>query len=396
MNAFAAPSCFARPRSAPRAVTLTLEEIAERASAWDRLARAAPSPNPFYTRHVVGAHEASGIGVAGLRVLAVEDGDDILALLPFRQGRFGARAAGWASHYTVEGTPLLAGREAASALLDGMAQLRPRCWLLPRLALDSPAGAAIRVEIARRAWPSAVIAPFERAVLAIHPGAEPYAGRLSRNRRKGLKRQESRLREMGALEHRIAETEPGVAEALDAFLALEASGWKGRRGTALALGPGTRALAHRLFAASGGPVGVRADRLLLDGRTIAVSLSLACAGTLYLHKTAYDEALRAQAPGLLLELAIMRSLHESGFEGLLDTCAEPGGVLDELYPDRLAMGDLLLSPGRLPAERFARVVAGEIRRRRMRAWLKDRAGALRGLAASVPARWGRSARPAAG
>ena len=81
-------------------------------------------------------------------------------------------------------------------------------------------------------------------------------------------------------------------------------------------------------------------------------------------KTDFDESLRAHAPGVVLEAEIIRAVHETRFAERLDSATAPGGILDELYPGRERIGDLLLaattdvSCGRLEA------IAEEERRRR--------------------------------
>jgi hypothetical protein len=81
----------------------------------------------------------------------------------------------------------------------------------------------------------------------------------------------------------------------------------------------------------------------LDGRPIAVSLALVCRGTAHLMKTTFDESLRAYAPGIVLEAEIVRACHEERFADRLDSASLPGGVLDDLYPDRERIGDLLFA-----------------------------------------------------
>jgi hypothetical protein len=80
--------------------------------------------------------------------------------------------------------------------------------------------------------------------------------------------------------------------------------------------------------------------------------------------------LRRFAPGLVLEDAIVRALHRDGFARRLDSASLPGGVLDELYPDRERVGDLLLAPGGMDEASFRRLLAVERLRRAGRQGLK--------------------------
>ena len=82
-----------------------------------------------------------------------------------------------------------------------------------------------------------------------------------------------------------------VAEAIDDFFALEASGWKGegrhrggaRRSPQASSGRRSLALARE------GNVAI--NRILLDGRAIAAAITLRSGDTAWYWKTAYDEAL---------------------------------------------------------------------------------------------------------
>jgi hypothetical protein len=139
-------------------------------------------------------------------------------------------------------------------------------------------------------------------------------------------------------------------------------------------------LARRLFESAGGPVSARADMLRLEGRPIAVSLALVCRGTAHLLKTAFDESLRAYAPGIVLEAEIVRACHEERFADRLDSASLPGGVFDGLYPDRERIGDLLFATSAdVSASALQRVADAESVRRaavkrlkRLYSWVSGR------------------------
>lgn len=93
---------------------------------------------------------------------------------------------------------------------------------------------------------------------------------------------------------------------------VEASGWKGRAGTAIVSNPQTevfyREVAER-FARRGE---LRLSRIVLDGRTAAFDLCLQHEGRLYLLKTGFDEDFRRLAPGLVMRLSIIEHCFEQG------------------------------------------------------------------------------------
>jgi len=155
----------------------------------------------------------------------------------------------------------------------------------------------------------------------------------------------------------------GLRQAVDAFLALEAAGWKGRRGTALAARDPGAPLTRALFSGPGACASSRADVLMLAGRPIAVSLSLLCGGTCFLLKTSYEEAFRGLAPGILLEDAILRTFLDEGFAEKLDSASLPGSVLEGLFADRERMADVAIATG--PAI-SPRALAALVRQERIR------------------------------
>jgi CelD/BcsL family acetyltransferase involved in cellulose biosynthesis len=357
--------------------TLSLDGLSALAPAWNRLVDRAAYANPFYSQAVMAAHAAQGIGGAPA-FCVVQRGPELLAVLPVVRRRIGfwrAAAVGWSTPFTTNGTPLVDGEAleaAVEALLDGLAA-QSRLVMLPLVGLDHPVMAAVRRAAQARDWPCCVIASFDRPVLDRRESFDAYAtGHLSTSRRKGLRRRRSKLAEVGEVTFRSATGGAALAEAVDEFLALERAGWKGSRGTALASRPATIELARALFARADGPVTARADMIRLDGRPIAVSLALVCDGTAHLLKTAFDESLRAYAPGIVLEAEIVRACHEDRFADRLDSASLPGGVLDDLYADRERIGDLLFATtAEVGASALQRVADAERLRRAAMKQLKQ-------------------------
>ena len=219
----------------------------------------------------------------------------------------------------------------------------------------------------RAGWQVGVVDSFERPVLDRRADYDAFlAGHPHRSRLKDLRRRRRRLEESGVLDLETATEGAALERALDTFLALEAAGWKGAAGTALLCQPQTERFACALFRSEGGPVAVRADLLRLDGRAVAASLALVCGGTAHLLKTAYDETLRAQAPGLVLEDAIVRAFHGEAFAGRLDSATMPGSALESLYPEREKIAEIIAVPpgiGLISLERRLRLARLEHRAR---------------------------------
>jgi hypothetical protein len=99
---------------------------------------------------------------------------------------------------------------------------------------------------------------------------------------------------------------PGdLAAELLAGEAVEASGWKGTQGTALASNRRTERLYREIAEGFHATGDLRFCWLNVDGRPVAFDLLLVHADRAWLMKTGYDPRARAVAPGLLLHYALI-------------------------------------------------------------------------------------------
>lgn len=336
-----------QPRTGPLNVAI---EPAPEAHEWDALSERAP--HPHYGRQAIEAHRAGGMAPADLRFVTVRDRGRLSALLPFRLQRdasaLGGRVARPFLSPFVTATPPLVSEPRPTvldALVEGLALASGgRGWRWPLLPQDETARGMLDA-MARAGWSVGVAERFERPVLQRRASHDAFlASHPHKSRLKDLRRRERRLAEAGTVAFETASGGAAHSSALEAFLSLERAGWKGEAGTALACRPETAAFARALFRDTLGPVRPRADTLSLDGRPIAISLALVCGGTATLLKTAYDESFRALAPGLLLEAAIVRALHETGFADRLDSATLPGSALESLYPERETICEIVAVP----------------------------------------------------
>jgi CelD/BcsL family acetyltransferase involved in cellulose biosynthesis len=183
------------------------------------------------------------------------------------------------------------------ALCFGEAQARVDLNLLcgARVSLQDVVDAARRE---RRMVHAQTVA---RSPFVVTEGShEAYEQTLSRNRRKALRRHRRRLEGLGEVRFEIHDGDADLERVLAELYTVEASGWKGRRGTAIASRPDTAsfysAVAH--WAASRG--WLRLAFLRLDDRPVACDFALEHDGTWYSLKAGYDEALRSFGAGALL------------------------------------------------------------------------------------------------
>ena len=131
---------------------------------------------------------------------------------------------------------------------------------------------------------------------------------LSKNRRKELRRQWRRLEERGEVGFEVHRD----AGLLDEAFAVEASGWKGQRGTAIVSDDTVRRFYTEVFQAAAERGALRLSLLRLDGQAISAELCLAEHGRWYSLKSGYDEAFRELGPGRLHLHRLMQ--HAAGEE----------------------------------------------------------------------------------
>jgi hypothetical protein len=137
---------------------------------------------------------------------------------------------------------------------------------------------------------------------------------LSARRRSDLRRARRHAERMGALSCAIIAPSPDeVGPLLDEAFRVEASGWKGRACTALAL-DGVIGMFFRKYAAEAAGRGLlRVGLLHIGGRAAAMQLAVQHGGRYWLLKIGYDEAFAPASPGLLL---LCESLRIAAMEGL--------------------------------------------------------------------------------
>lgn len=139
---------------------------------------------------------------------------------------------------------------------------------------------------------------------------EQMLARFSNNFRTSLRKARNRWLK-AAQPHYFSADRPGaLEETFEEFLRIEACGWKGKQGTAIAQNPALLAFYTALIERFGPQGRVRINCLAAEGKVIAAQFCLADADTLYLLKIAYDEQWEKCSPGNLL------------LEQLLQECAE--------------------------------------------------------------------------
>ena len=171
-------------------------------------------------------------------------------------------------------------------------------------ALHLAAGAHGRLDLA--------LPQYASPITVIDGDFEAYRGPRIRSWRE-LERRGRKLARTHDSELRLVAAPKDMEHELELGLALEASGWKGREGTAILGSPSTAAFYRDVARDAHRRGELRFSSLWMDGRSAAWDLALVHAGRYFLLKTAFDESRRNLAPGLVLRRAVVERLFEEGF-----------------------------------------------------------------------------------
>jgi CelD/BcsL family acetyltransferase involved in cellulose biosynthesis len=243
-------------------------------------------------------------------ILAVHRRERLVGVMPLsrRAGVVGA-PTNW--HTPLYG-PVAANRQALRAILEGILSMRPRRVDLSFLDGDGPAVRELHelgdsYQVVERTM---MRSPY----LPIDSDWDSYWQGLSGRLRQSIRRSRRQLAEMGDVS---VEIESGT-ERLDELLAegfeVEASGWKGRSGTAIASDARTLRFYTEL-ARWAAPRGLLTLAFLrVDARALAFHFALECQSRHYLLKPGYDERFRKIGPGTVLLYEMVKRAFTLGLD----------------------------------------------------------------------------------
>ena len=293
-------------------------------SEWDAVLAAGPVDQPFHRHAFVGAWLDAFAPESRLRVLVARDPTgEALAMAPLvEERRAGIVVLSAPANDHSPRVEWILGRDPHAGVAALWAHLRDELRWDVLVLRDVPSAGPTSMlleALARRdhhlvgRWHS-LDSPFLRL------GAEPRERAVSTKFAANLRRRMRRLEEHGGVSYRRVDGGEGVDAFLEQFLALEAAGWKGQRGTAIA--KDDRALAfYRGLAHAAAREGWLALRAIdVDGRPVAMHFGLLHGGVYSLPKPAYDESFGACSPGQLLFREVLaeceaRGLREVDFLG---------------------------------------------------------------------------------
>lgn len=324
----------------PRVIVVsTYNDMEPYVPAWDDLAAHATEPNPFYESWALLPAWKHLAGPLDIRIVLVFSDDSsqpiaqplLLGLFPIaarlKNETLRMRTAAlWRHTHSPLGTPLLRkGYERAA--LNGLF-----AWL----DIDRSLGRMLSVELAGGDGPFFEhlqslandqkrqlfsYNEFPRSVFRAMADDEAYFKTvLSAKRRRNLRQEYDKLSKVGRLE--TIELKPGddLDYWLKSFLALEASGWKGKLGTAVACSPIGVRFFEELSKGAFDRHQLQILMLRLDDRPIAMQYHLVSHQCAFKFKIAYDESFKRFSPGLLLAVEVFRLFHGQLKVPWMDSC----------------------------------------------------------------------------
>jgi CelD/BcsL family acetyltransferase involved in cellulose biosynthesis len=328
------------------------EMICNLIPAWEDLCRRAVEDNvyfsPRYARALLNSVERNSSVCFAL----AWDGTRLIGLLPFVKSKFsipiiGSLGHAWQSKYTFGCMPLLDKDhpvDAAKRLLEVIATVGEEEWIIPAVNIGGRACEALTAALRSRGQPNLFMNKFQRASLDANLDYDQHMRTgIAGKRRRELSRMRRRLSQLGKVTHEHHDSGPALDNAIAAFLKIEASGWKGRRGTALACSEDMKQFALEAFTGLQTPSVCRADMLRLDDQPVAVGITVFAGRTGFTVKCAYDESYRSYAVGLQLELEVMRSFLSERWADRLDGATSDAHVIDTLWPGRMEVADMIFS-----------------------------------------------------
>ncbi len=252
-----------------------------------------------------------------------------------------------ADPYGTLATPLLDRERADEAATELMQQARnagAHALILRDITLDGAAMMAVTRALKGLGLKPRILQRHARASLDATRNADDLLrDALGPKKLKELRRQRNRLAEHGEVVFTIATAPSEIQRDLATFLALEASGWKARRGTALAQNDGDAAFIRRAVFDAAARGNCEIVTLHAGETPVASGIVLRHLDRAFYFKLGVDENFARCSPGVQLTLELTRHMCADDTITMVDSTAIPGHpMIDPIWRGRLAIGDVLV------------------------------------------------------
>ncbi|MEZ6154074.1 MAG: GNAT family N-acetyltransferase [Pirellulaceae bacterium] len=168
---------------------------------------------------------------------------------------------------------------------------------------------------------------------------------VAKSTRKGTLRLRRKLEQLGELNTEFLYDYD--AQLVSQFLDLEASGWKGTVGTALASKPTTKLFFEDMMQRCMRDGNAVVVRVTLDKRPIAMLIVLQQASRAAQFKIAFDEQFKEFTPGTMVEFDEIRRMFADAIE-YSDSCADPNhSMINRVWGGRVRFQSLVVANDRM-------------------------------------------------
>ncbi|RCS22477.1 GNAT family N-acetyltransferase [Phyllobacterium salinisoli] len=273
----------------------------------------------------------------------------------------------WATPFGPQGTPLIDRDDPVSVLEDLFDILSrkhlkmPEVLVLPNMRANGTVAQLIRSIAMGRNLPLTSIERVERPFLESQMEGDSYLRHaIGSHHRRDYARLWRKLAAQGTLTYSVARSPEEIRRRFEDFLVLEAKGWKGKRGSAMAVDRYRAAFAREAVNRLAERDLARLHTLEFEGRVVAILIVFIESGEAWTWKTAYDESLSAYSPGTLLMIEVVKNHLEDPNIARTDSCAVPDHpVMSRLFRERETIETLVigLNPG---ADRATQQAASQI------------------------------------
>ncbi|QOZ78233.1 GNAT family N-acetyltransferase [Bradyrhizobium sp. CCBAU 53351] len=330
---------------------------------WRALAQRAIEPNGYYLPAWELAVSASARGRTSASALPAFDGAStrLIGLMPvislWQALKIPLPALVSAHPYGTLCSPLIdrdAPIEAATRLLQQARESGAHALVLNDVAIDGAAMNALRQVLNHDGLKPRVLSSYLRASLDATQDDETLLREaLGAKKLKELRRLRHRLDEHGPVTFDVARRPDEIGPALETFLQLEASGWKGKRGTALVQHAGDATFIRRTVPALAETAQCEIVTLRAGTTPVAAGIVLRHQDRAFFFKLGIDERFAKYSPGVQLTLELTRHLcADPAIASADSTASADHPMINPIWRGRFAIGDVLI-----PLRRHDPVVA---------------------------------------
>ncbi len=320
---------------------------------WRVLAQRAVEPNGYYLPGWERAVSATARGRTDASALRAFDGSSarLIGLMPvislWRASKIPLPALVSAHPYGTLCSPLIDrdnSIEAATRLLQQAREAGAHALVLNDVALDGAAMTSLKQVLKRAGLKPRILSSYIRASLdATQDGETLLREALGARKLKELRRQRHRLEEHGPVAFEIARRSDEIRPALETFLQLEASGWKGKRGTALIQHAGDATFIRRAVPALAETAQCEIVTLRAGPTPLAAGIVLRHQDRTFFFKLGIDERFAKYSPGVQLTLDLTRHLcADPAIASADSTASADHPMINPIWRGRLAIGDVLI------------------------------------------------------